>query len=125
MKRVAIWLTLAVLAMILTGCGAIARIEEARSDRAGSVANAEWARTERVRIAEHSHTERIMILSNERLALAAQANDDDAGGTDHEGGITARVDVGAGVGIGWPALFVLGGLALGVLALMVWPDRRR
>lgn len=118
MKRLILIVLLLALAYTLAGCGAIARIEEARSDRESAVANAEWARTERVRIAEHAHTERIMILSNERLALAAQQGD----GTNHEGGISGRIDVGAGFGIGWPIVLLLGAA---VVALMVWPARGR
>lgn len=142
MKKLSLFGLLASLAILLAGCSGIAEIERARASREQAITAREQAKTAAIQsynyrdnILQEAITERANILATQErsfyatlLALQqgqismAQALAQHAPGTGHDGGITASVDVGAG--IGWPSIFVLLAAALAAWGLLISLYRR-
>ena len=112
-------------------------------NRAERLRQQQEAATEQARIVENAHTERVLILTNAHIEALQLQNQQltlqlalldkrlaeleavKAAGTDHQGGVTAAVEVKAGAGIGWPVIFALGLVFVGgsyVISRLVRPQ---
>jgi len=140
-KQLTLLAILALLALSVSGCSGIAEIERARASREQAITAREQAKTAAIQsynyrdnILQESMTERANILATQErsyyatlLALQqgqismAEALAKYAPGTGHDGGVTASVDLGASLGVGWPVLAVL---AVALWALVISLYRR-
>lgn len=141
MKRAILILALVVMALSVTGCTAIAKMNDSRAaiikaeaEKARAQADKAWAETRAYEAGERFTTERANILAtNERafyatllalqqgqitMAEALAKHAPGASGTDHQGGVTASIA--AGVGVGWPVILGLVTIALWALLIVMW-----
>jgi hypothetical protein len=114
-------IVLALAVLMLNGCGVLDwdgsnAAAKARAESAATIA-AENGHTERVIAIENAHTERVLAI----LAFFEGDNGNPLG-TNHNGGITAGLQV--GFGVGWPFVAVGGGLLLAACALYLRQQKR-